>query len=790
MAALTVLGLLAGGMASISGAPAMAATPSPAHATKPAATPKPGDFGSAAASSSDLAINGFGDQAGYHLEVGRESSGFAWHEIAVLRPDGYDDSSWTGYQCMSGDGRFAAVAILPASAVNIEDARDHGGFAYSVDLGSGAVHPIAAGVALKYYSPGCGSGHDAVFTVQLGENQQTTQLLTADLATGAVADSVTVPGQVTSAVPTSAGPLGVLGGSLVTLSSTGKPVVVAHVTGTAYDLRSAADGGVSFLDAQAGAATATVDHEHGGTVSTLGSGPLTRLELFGGRAGRAVLSGATRTTSAQLASAGVISVSDAGLATGAQASSLDGDALLAPSTAAKQTAPQLFATRTAKLLNDAQATPAAHASDALPAYQIPLSSFGSPAPTQNVLLQPKGDAAPTVAQRSAAPKAITTPAATQTPTCAVPRLDPAKQVMQPSPAQVNWAAQMAEQGLLTGSQYTRPAGFDNLGLAAYAPNSDFGLITLDHPSSDSWNTVPRSVYEAIMAQESNWSQASWHSTEGVAGDPLIADYYGAAGGIDSINYAGADCGYGIGQVTDGMHVGDTEYSPHGQIKIAVDYQENIAAGLQILESTWNQLYSDGIIANNGDPRYLENWYFAAWAYNSGIQPTGQLQHHRLHPGPVLHRAGRHLGTGLGEQPGQPRLPAQPRPLPQGHLRGRGTPRQLALPGAGDGLDGVAAAALRQPRLRDADLPGGQQLAADRAVRVDVRSGQQRLRPEQHQHVQARMPGTACSTTTSAGGTCRSPGSRTVPPRARQVPTPTPPARPNPLIRTPIHPPVR
>ena len=49
----------------------------------------------------------------------------------------------------------------------------------------------------------------------------------------------------------------------------------------------------------------------------------------------------------------------------------------------------------------------------------------------------------------------------------------------------------------------------------------------------------------------------------------------------------------------------------------MDYQENIAAGLQILESTWNQLYSDGIIANNGDPRYLENWYYAAWAYNSG-----------------------------------------------------------------------------------------------------------------------------------------------------------------------------
>ncbi|MET7992810.1 hypothetical protein ABZU76_18150 [Amycolatopsis sp. NPDC005232] len=70
-----------------------------------------------------------------------------------------------------------------------------------------------------------------------------------------------------------------------------------------------------------------------------------------------------------------------------------------------------------------------------------------------------------------------------------------------------------------------------------------------------------------------------------------------------------------------MHIGDHSLSEHGQWKVAVDYQENIAAGLQILETTWNQLYSAGITANNADPRYLENWYFAAWAYNSGVQPN-------------------------------------------------------------------------------------------------------------------------------------------------------------------------
>ncbi len=120
-----VLGLLATALCATSATPAFAA-PAQTRIAKPAAAPKPADFGPGATTSADLAINGFGDSAGYHLEVGRESSAFAWHEIAVLRPDGYDDSSWTGYQCVSGDGRFAAVAILPASAVNIEDARDQG----------------------------------------------------------------------------------------------------------------------------------------------------------------------------------------------------------------------------------------------------------------------------------------------------------------------------------------------------------------------------------------------------------------------------------------------------------------------------------------------------------------------------------------------------------------------------------------------------------------------------------------------------------------------------------------
>ncbi|HEY0806329.1 MAG TPA: type IV secretion protein Rhs, partial [Pseudonocardiaceae bacterium] len=385
--------------------------------------------------SADLVVNGWGDAAGYHVEVGREAGGFAWHEVALLRPAGFDDGSWTGYQCVSGDGRYAAVAILPGSAVNIAAARDHGGFAYSVDLASGTVRPVAAGVGLKYYSPGCGVGDDAVFTsvtgsVDSGGNAEATRLLTANLATGAVTGSVTVPTQVTSAVPTAAGPVGVEGADLVAITTAGT-TTVARVAGTNYDLRPAADGGVTFLNVHNGSTTALVEHEHAGSVLTLGSGAVDRMQLFGGRAGRAVLSGAAATTASLLSAAGVTAVNDAGLGHAATAASLDGDVLVGPNPNAQQIAPQLLATKANHLFIRGNAPATAAPATGLPAFRINVA----PAAPLNIgAPQPKADAAPTAAQRAAAK-----PAATQTPTCAVPRLDPTKQVMQPNPAQVDWA---------------------------------------------------------------------------------------------------------------------------------------------------------------------------------------------------------------------------------------------------------------------------------------------------------------------------------------------------------------
>jgi RHS repeat-associated protein len=624
-----------------------------------------------ATDASDVTVDGWGDGSGYHVEVGRGAGNFAWHEVALIKPAGLDESSWTGYQCVSGDGKYAAVAMEPMTLVNQQAARDRGAFAYSVNLSSGKVLPIASGVALKYYSPGCGTADQAAFTISLGSNEERTEVVSANLATAAIKQSVTVSGQVTSTVPTATGLVGAMGSNLVNLpaGSSGAPTLLARTPGDVYDLHPTADGGLSFLNADPSSTTATARHEAAGTLTQLATGPLTRLQLFAGRSGHTVLSGSITSNVAANAGAGDKVVLDAGLTHGAINSSLDGNVLLGDPSG-KQTDAQVLLTSTKKVSSASRASSTHQPTVATASYHAP-GVLNQPAePTQQVKVQPRGDTAyvapkatPKAATpKAAAPKAATpnavTPATAQAPTCAVPRLDPNKQVMQPSPAQVNWAAQLAEQGLLTAANgYSRPANFDNLGLVAYAPSDDFAPIPLSHPAGSTTTLVPRSVYLAIMAQESNFSQASWHAPKGMAGDPLIADYYGAGGDIVSINYAGADCGYGIGQVTDGMHVGDTQFSAHGQIKIAVDYQENMAAGLQILESTWNQLYAAGITANGGDPKYLENWYFATWAYNSGIQPNAANGNTTgCTPGPSCTGPDGTWGMGWSNNPANPDYP--------------------------------------------------------------------------------------------------------------------------------------
>jgi hypothetical protein len=297
-----------------------------------------------------------------------------------------------------------------------------------------------------------------------------------------------------------------------------------------------------------------------------------------GRAGRALAVGATRVASGS----GIRRISTQALPYGAISVSLDGGAATGAGKKTAQSAPLILATRSGRLIKSPAPTSSGRSSTALPspapaaagsatasrsAQRSALSSTADSSSVESATLQ-------TTAATSAA---SATAASSTTPKCSVGRNEENRQVMQPGTAQVSWAVQMAEQGLLTGSSYQRAANYANLGLVAYAPNDDFSKVALKHPSSDTWDSVPRSVYEAIVAQESNYSQASWHALPGISGGALVGDYYGAGGSISHMDYSKGDCGYGLGQITSGMSKGDTSYSVNGQTKIGVDYQENVAA---------------------------------------------------------------------------------------------------------------------------------------------------------------------------------------------------------------------
>jgi hypothetical protein len=76
-----------------------------------------------------------------------------------------------------------------------------------------------------------------------------------------------------------------------------------------------------------------------------------------------------------------------------------------------------------------------------------------------------------------------------------------------------------------------------------------------------------------------------HAPQGLPGAPYIADYYGynSAGTID---YSQADCGYGLGQITDIMRLAAGQTTPSSlQQRVAVDYAENVAAAAATVASS-------------------------------------------------------------------------------------------------------------------------------------------------------------------------------------------------------------
>lgn len=108
---------------------------------------------------------------------------------------------------------------------------------------------------------------------------------------------------------------------------------------------------------------------------------------------------------------------------------------------------------------------------------------------------------------------------------------------------------------------------------------------------------PCELLRAIAMQESGWRQFCVPDTPSDQAHPpertIIA----------------FDCGYGVGQVTSGMHRGETP--AFDRARVASDAQYNLATGTLILADKWRATNCVG----DNQPRTVEDWYVATWAYN-------------------------------------------------------------------------------------------------------------------------------------------------------------------------------
>ena len=105
------------------------------------------------------------------------------------------------------------------------------------------------------------------------------------------------------------------------------------------------------------------------------------------------------------------------------------------------------------------------------------------------------------------------------------------------------------------------------------------------------------LLKAIAQRESAWTQFC------VPTSP--ADQVGGP----SRTIISFDCGYGVGQVTSGMHKGETP--AFDQKRVAAEATYNMATGAQIFAAKWRATKCVG----DRQPTTIEHWYTATWAYN-------------------------------------------------------------------------------------------------------------------------------------------------------------------------------
>ncbi|WP_093786790.1 golvesin C-terminal-like domain-containing protein, partial [Actinacidiphila guanduensis] len=603
--------------------------------------------------SADRAVASAADNDGVHVLVADSKDAYAWRTAAVLAEPGMPADTWIGNSCVIDTGH-AAMVYAPRTFTNHQDLMLGGAFAAVVDLDTGAVTKLPFTASLAYFDPTCNPATGtAAFTAYRDEK---TRLVTVDTAGRTVADT-TAGGQVTSAVPVADGTVAALGNRLVHIGRTGRTTTLAATDSTPYDIHPQGGGShgkaaYAFLDHK-GDTTAHARLWTAGKITTVAAGPLTDLGLQQSGTGKVFLTGHP-TGTVRTAGTGITKVT-AGIDT--QLSSLGRfavDPVVAPAVqsglaniagagrAAAVVKPQSSpapapAQTSAGTADDGTLTLTATATTTGRKVTQTVAAAAVPSTTASPALTGSPTATTQTARRSTSanskPAAATVdhnPVDTDR-YCSVPRNDTAAQALQPTPNQVEWAVDMAVRGDLTSGWITQGGWRSQTGLGTIDPQGLFAK-----PALTGGGNIPAQVELGILAQESNLWQAESGAIPGQMGNPLasVAGFYGHTGTAPSdywkIDWENSDCGYGVGQVTDGMRLaghekpGETALSPTLQKAVALDYTVNIAASLQILADKWNEVHSadSPITVNNDDPSKPENWFTAVWNYNLGFNPPG------------------------------------------------------------------------------------------------------------------------------------------------------------------------
>ncbi|MFC1421023.1 golvesin C-terminal-like domain-containing protein [Streptacidiphilus cavernicola] len=662
-------------------APAAAPAPAPAGSATAAAVPNgvpspDSALGSGWRTSSDRAMTAIGDASGFHILVADASKAYSWRTAASLSEPGFDTDQWIGQACSTASGRYAFVVYAPRRFATRSTQFDQGAFAAIVDLTSGAVRKLPFLAGLAYYDPGCGNGESAVLSSAVTDaatGAARTTLRVVDAATGRVTQQSTVAGQLTSALPYRGAVAAARGDQLVSVGKGGGIRTLTHESGIPFRLAVDTSGALGYQVPTA-AGQVQVRRLAGGRAGTVGTAKLGAVQLKGSgghvflvgpAAAKVNVNGLAAKGWKSLAAPAESEPSTTGGLVVTGSSNTDNASGTAETDGKSNDSPLPVSIQAKAIGSGAQVSmrvlPQAgtDSGGARPSPALP-DSAGTSGSAASAGTGATRSAAKTATPAKATP-ATSTDAATETydpdRACAVARNDPSIQTYQATAQQVEWAADLAVQGQLTRS---RAAGWEGSGMSVpWTPQGMFPLQPLSGGGQ-----VPAQVLLGILAQESNTLQASPHAPDAITGNVNQGGFYG-----NGSDWSTADCGYGVGQVTTGMQMstpagtdvadGSSSYTTAQQQQaIATDYASNIAASLNLLIDKWNQLKAAGIVANDGGAQYIENWYFAVWAYNSGVQPGAALGNSTgCTPSPTCTDGAGNWGMGWANNPANPVYPA-------------------------------------------------------------------------------------------------------------------------------------